>query len=76
MNNAKLAASATFHCLLGCGVGEVVGMILATMIGLGSVQSIVLAVSLGFLFGFFFGMRPFLKAELPFSHAFQAGTCG
>ena len=71
VNNAKLAASATFHCLLGCGLGEVVGMVLATMIGLGNVQSITLAVILGFVFGFFLGLRPLLKANLPFSHAFK-----
>ena len=70
-NNAKLAASATFHCLMGCGLGEVIGMVLATMIGLGNVQSITLAVILGFVFGFFLGLRPLLKANIPFSHAFK-----
>ena len=71
VNNAKLAASATFHCLMGCGLGEVIGMVLATMIGLGNVQSITLAVILGFVFGFFLGLRPLLKANIPFSHAFK-----
>ena len=71
VNNAKLAASATFHCLTGCGLGEVIGMVLATMIGLGNVQSITLAVILGFVFGFFLGLRPLLKANIPFSHAFK-----
>ena len=46
-------------------------MVLATMIGLGNVQSITLAVILGFVFGFFLGMRPLLKANIPFSHAFK-----
>ena len=46
-------------------------MVLATMIGLGNVQSITLAVILGFVFGFFLGLRPLLKANLPFSHAFK-----
>ena len=55
VNNAKLAASATFHCLMGCGLGEVIGMVLATMIGLGNVQSITLAVILGYVIGFFPG---------------------
>ena len=46
-------------------------MVLATMIGLGNVQSITLAVILGFVFGFFLGLRPLLKANIPFSPAFK-----
>ncbi len=67
----KLAFSTTLHCLLGCGLGEVVGMIIARALGWGNVPSIVLAVGLGFVFGFVLGMRPLLKAEFSFSRAFK-----
>lgn len=30
-SNLKLAVSATLHCLIGCGIGEVVGMIISTI---------------------------------------------
>ena len=56
----RLAASATNHCLTGCGIGEVLGMVLATWWGWGDVASIVLAVVLAFFFGYlltFTGVR-------------------
>lgn len=62
-NKLKLAASATFHCLLGCGLGEIVGVIIGTALAFSNVQTIVLAVSLGFVFGFGLGLIPLLKAR-------------
>ena len=46
------AVSATLHCLTGCAIGEVLGMVLATWWGWGNVASIVLSVALAFLFGY------------------------
>jgi hypothetical protein len=46
------AISATLHCLTGCAIGEVLGMVLATWWGWGDVASIVLAVVLAFFFGY------------------------
>jgi hypothetical protein len=46
------AVSATLHCLTGCAIGEVLGMVLAAWWGWGSVASIVLAVALAFFFGY------------------------
>ena len=48
----KLATSATVHCLLGCGLGEIVGIIIGKALALSTVHTIILAVSLGFVFGF------------------------
>lgn len=56
MNLAKsswaTAVSATLHCLTGCAIGEVLGMVLATWWGWGDLASIVLAVVLAFVFGY------------------------
>ena len=46
------AVSATLHCLTGCAVGEVLGMVLATWWGWGSLASVALAVVLAFFFGY------------------------
>ena len=46
-------------------------MIIAKLLGLSNVASIVLAVTLGFVFGFFLGMRPLLRAEFAFARAFK-----
>ena len=46
------AISATLHCLTGCAIGEVLGMVLATWWGWADAPSIALAVVLAFFFGY------------------------
>jgi hypothetical protein len=56
----RTAISATLHCLTGCAIGEVLGMVLATWWGWGDAASIALAVALAFFFGYlltFVGVR-------------------
>ncbi len=62
----RLAASATNHCLTGCVLGEVVGMVIATALGWGDFASIALAVALAFLFGYTLTSLPLFRAGLPF----------
>jgi hypothetical protein len=57
-----LAISATAHCLTGCAIGEILGMVLATWWGWGNFASIVLATVLAFLFGYSLTMGPVLRA--------------
>ncbi len=61
----RLAVSATNHCLTGCLLGEVLGMVIATALGFGDVASIALAVTLAFLFGYSLTSLPLLRARLP-----------
>ena len=42
----QLSVSATLHCLTGCGIGEVLGMVISTMLGWGTIASIGLSVAL------------------------------
>jgi uncharacterized protein DUF4396 len=56
----NVAISATLHCLTGCAIGEILGMIIATALGLGDLASIVLAVALAFVFGYALTIRPLL----------------
>jgi hypothetical protein len=60
----RLATSATNHCLTGCVIGEVVGMVIATALGWGDVASIALAVGLAFLFGYSLTSLPLIRAGL------------
>ena len=60
----RLAASATNHCLTGCVIGEVAGMMIATTLGWGDVPSIALAVALAFLFGYSLTSLPLLRARI------------
>jgi hypothetical protein len=48
----RLAVAATLHCLTGCAIGEVLGMVIATAIGLGNAASIVLSIVRAFGFGY------------------------
>jgi Domain of unknown function (DUF4396) len=61
---SSLALSATVHCLTGCAIGEVLGMILATWWGWGDLASILLAVVLAFLFGYGLTSLPLLRAGM------------
>ena len=60
----RLAISATTHCLTGCAIGEVLGMVLATAFGWGDVASIALAVGLAYVFGFGLTALPLVRAGL------------
>jgi hypothetical protein len=60
----RLAVSATLHCLTGCAIGEVLGLVLATWWGWSDAPSIALAVALAFLFGYAFTIVPVLRSGL------------
>src|ERR671936_70864 len=61
----RSAFSATTHCLTGCAIGEVLGMVLATWWGWGAVASIVLAIALAFFFGYSLTLGPVVRAGVP-----------
>lgn len=60
----RIALSATLHCLTGCAIGEVLGMVIGTALGWGNWPTVALAVVLAFLFGYSFTMAPLLRAGL------------
>ncbi len=64
MSLNRLAFSATAHCLTGCAIGEVLGMIIGTALGWSDLQTIVLAVALAFLFGYSLTALPLLRAGM------------
>lgn len=66
MSINAMAASATLHCLTGCALGEVAGLIIGTALGWGALQTIALAVTLAFIFGFTLSTLPLRKAGLGF----------
>jgi hypothetical protein len=60
----KTAVSATLHCLTGCAIGEVLGMVLATWWGWSTVPSLVLAIVLAFFFGYLLTFTSVRRAGL------------
>jgi hypothetical protein len=61
-NINALAISATLHCLTGCAIGEIVGLMIGTALGLSNVATIAIAVALAFVFGYTLSTLPLLKA--------------
>ncbi|MBM1174183.1 DUF4396 domain-containing protein [Microvirga arabica] len=65
----RTALSATIHCLTGCAIGEILGLVIGTALGWGTAQTIILAIALAFLFGYALTMLPLLRSGLPFGTA-------
>ncbi len=60
----SLALTATLHCLTGCAIGEVAGMLIGTALGFSNLATIALSVALAFLFGYTLTSLPLLRAGL------------
>ena len=65
------AAQATLHCLTGCAIGEVLGMVIGTAAGLHNAATVVLSIALAFVFGYGLTMRSVLGAGLDLKAAFR-----
>lgn len=67
----RMAASVTLHCLTGCAIGEWTGLAIGVSLGLESHHTIMLAVSLAFLFGFALTLIPLMRRGMSFSQAWK-----
>jgi Domain of unknown function (DUF4396) len=65
----RIALVATLHCLTGCAIGEVLGMVIGTALGWGDVATIALAILLAFCFGYSFTMFPLLRSGISLRRA-------
>jgi hypothetical protein len=59
-----VALSATVHCLTGCAIGEVLGMVIGTALGFSDWGTVALAVVLAFFFGYLLTSLPLLRAGM------------
>ena len=65
----RLAAQATIHCLTGCAIGEVLGLVIASALGWHDLPSVLLAIVLAFTFGYGLTMRPLLASGMGLAQA-------
>jgi hypothetical protein len=57
------------HCLTGCAIGEILGMVLASALGFGNALSVAVSVLLAFVFGYALTLRPVIAAGVPAQRA-------
>lgn len=68
-NGWRPALQATLHCLTGCAIGEVLGMVIGTSLGWHNAATVVLSIALAFVFGYALTMRGVLAAGVSFRQA-------
>jgi hypothetical protein len=59
-----MAVSATLHCLTGCAIGEIAGMVIGTALDFSNLGTILLSIALAFIFGYSLTSLPLLRAGL------------
>jgi hypothetical protein len=65
----RTAFQATVHCLTGCAIGEILGLVISTALGWHDLPSILLAIVLAFVFGYGLTIQPLVGGGLPFRSA-------
>jgi hypothetical protein len=65
----RSAVQATLHCLTGCAIGEILGMVIASSLGWANLPSIALSVVLAFGFGYALTVRSVLRSGVELRRA-------
>lgn len=67
----KMAASATLHCLIGCAIGEMIGVTIGTHAGFAPHETVLLASALSFISGYTVSTIPLIRAGQKFRAALR-----
>jgi hypothetical protein len=59
----RLAAHATLHCLTGCVIGELAGLVIGVELGLATWQTVTLATLLSYASGLTLGLVPVMRSR-------------
>jgi hypothetical protein len=60
----RVALMATVHCLTGCAIGEILGMLIGNALDLPAGATVALSIVLAFVFGYSFTSVPLLRAGM------------
>jgi hypothetical protein len=66
-----LTTSATLHCLTGCAIGELAGLMIGVTLGFNPWATMALATALGFVSGYALGLRPLVRQGMGVVQAFR-----
>jgi hypothetical protein len=67
----RVATSATPHCLTGCAIGEVLGMVIGTALAWNDAATMILAIALAFFFGYALTLRGLRRADIGWRKALR-----
>jgi hypothetical protein len=65
----KLSFDATVHCLTGCAIGEVLGMVIGTAFDWPNAAVVLLSIVLAFITGYSLTLRPLLSSGIGLGQA-------
>lgn len=68
---ARIATSATLHCLTGCIIGEIAGLMIGVTLGIGVWPTMILATVLAYASGFSLGLLPLIRRGNSFLQALR-----
>jgi Domain of unknown function (DUF4396) len=60
----SMAASATLHCLTGCAIGEILGLMIGAAAGWSNPATIAVSIALAFVFGYGLSTLPLFRAGM------------
>jgi predicted Abi (CAAX) family protease len=64
-----VAMSATLHCLTGCAIGEIGGLILGTIFGWSNLTTVIVAIAMAFVIGYTLSLMPLVKSGMKLTAA-------
>jgi uncharacterized membrane protein len=67
----KMAVSATLHCLTGCAIGEILGMVIGSAWGLSNSVTVIISIALAFVFGYSLSLFSVLRSGVPLKSALR-----
>ena len=70
-NLNRLALTATLHCLTGCSIGEIAGMVIGTALNWSNLLTVIGSIVLAFVFGYLLTIHPLSSAGIPFPRAIR-----
>ncbi|WP_417233715.1 DUF4396 domain-containing protein [Arthrobacter sp.] len=66
---SSMAVGATLHCLTGCSIGEIIGLLVGTAAGWPNLPTTVLSIALAFVFGYSLSALPLVRGGIALSAA-------
>lgn len=70
----QMAIRHTLHCLLGCSIGEIVGMSLTTLLGWAVLAKVLFSIPLAFFFGFLLASWSLVQSGTSWQGAIKAAV--